>query len=141
MEVGGVEPHHARRVGGLDAAQGIGAEQQRHLADVVARFQGEDLLVAPADHLENGQRALEHNVELRRLAFVHKPVTHAQVHVGNAIRERLAFVFRECREERHGVDDVGSDHGRNPVRVIVRITASRCGARAPGLCSPNGRTR
>ena len=118
QEVRPLQPEQAARLGGAEIGKDRGPQQQRQLAERIARAVGEDPLFAARDVLEDVDAALEYPVEARRLALGQEQFVLAQANIGGAGRQRGAFLFGELGEERDAADQVGSDHR-------INVTTSR----------------
>ena len=69
QEVRPLQPEQAARLGGAEIGKDRGPQQQRQLAERIARAVGKDPLFAARDVLEDVDAALEYPVEARRLAL------------------------------------------------------------------------
>ena len=110
QEVRPLEPEHAAGLGGAEVGDRGRAQQQRHLAEIVARTVGREPLLPPAHHLEDVDVALEEPVEPRGLALHQEPFVLPQAQVGRARGQGGALAFGDFGEERDAAQQVGSDH-------------------------------
>ncbi len=96
MEVGWIESHNAGGLEGPDARDRWGREQQRHLAEVLARLVGRELLVVAADVLVECETTFEETEERGSLAFEDQPFVLVQPHVRGAARRGTRARWGEC---------------------------------------------
>ena len=110
VKVGGVEPHHSRRLSRAEgwrwpASRAAAALRRSNRRAVVVH-----VLVSAGNRLEHRDLSLEESEERRSLSLEQKPFVAMQSNVGRARGKRRGFVVRQLREQRNLLDQLTSDH-------------------------------
>src|SRR5207249_6961161 len=135
-EIGRFEGTDPRRLQRAQAGDSGRAEQQWHLAEIVARCVRDEEAIDTVNDLAYLDSSLEEHEERRDLAFVDQPVAGAQTDVGSARGQRLELGCGQRREERDAAKKVDGDHfGRERGMSARRVAQGRVSARGAKACA------
>ena len=109
-KISGIEPAHARSLGGAEARDGRRAEKQRQLAEVAPGLVHGEQPIGAVECLTHFDASLEETEERRLFALVNEPVSGTQPDIRAARSERLELGGGQRGEQWNRTKEICGNH-------------------------------